>query len=329
MNKNLKEILALALFNILICTLLIEVGSRLFITLRRESSFFNPTSVANFYYPELKSSLKKPSIESWNILLLGASVLHNGWGSIEKEILKGLKERTSLPVKIHNMGMPSHTIRDSLIKYNILKNENIEFDKVFVYHGINDSRMNNYPCENYKHNYSHIKWYCDVNPLMEYNKLKYNATSFVTKSIWNRLVYYKSNTENSNFGNKIKTRKAFADNLKEINKICINNNEELLIGTFAIHSDENYTLEEFRSKKLDYRNHTLPIEVWGEVKNVIKTVNTHNDIIREFTNIQNISLIDIDRILPKDKTTFNDVCHLTEKGSKEFTNIILPFLTPK
>lgn len=329
MNKSkIKSVFIVISTNIFICVLLIEVSTRLFLTLRRESNFIEPTSVAKFYYPELERSLNKPSNGYYNILLLGASVLHNGWGSIEKEILRGIKERTSIPVMIHNMGVPSHTLKDSLIKYNILKSENINFDKVFIYHGINDSRMNNYPCKIYKHDYSHAKWYCDVNPLMEYKQLYYTATRYITESIWNRLVFYRSNIENSKFGNKIKTKKAFSDNLKEICKIS-KIKEELLIGTYAIHTDDNYTIENFRSKKLDYKNHTLPIEVWGEVKNVIKTVNTHNDIIKEFANNQNITLIDIDRHLPKNKDTFNDICHFTEKGSKAFAKIIVPYLIPK
>jgi hypothetical protein len=317
------------LFNIFICIFIIEVFSRLFLKLRRESDFISPKSVARFYYPELNSSLNKSSTGSWNILFLGASVVHKGWGSVEKEILRRIKERTSIPVMIHNMGVPSHTLKDSLIKYNILKSENINFDKVFIYHGINDVPMNNYPFKIYEHNYSHAKWYCDVNPLMEYNQLYYTATRYVTESIWNRLVYYRSNTGNSKFGNKIKTRKAFSDNLEEICKISKINKEELLLSTFAIHTDDNYTIENFRSKRLDYKNHTLPIEVWGEVKNVIKTVDIHNEIIKEFTNDHNITLININKDLPKNKDIFNDICHLTEKGSKAFAKIIVPYLIPK
>ena len=121
-NYSVNYFIKLILVNFLLLVLFLEVGSRLFLWQRREASLIKPNSVALFYYPEIKPTENvTTSIDEWDILLLGASVLNPAWGSVEKEIESVLQKTISIPFRIHNMGIPAHTSRDSLIKYTLLQ----------------------------------------------------------------------------------------------------------------------------------------------------------------------------------------------------------------
>lgn len=248
--------------NLIILFILFEISSRFYLSLRRESDFVDPSSVAEFYFPELKPSKQNPPApKKHNILLLGASVLNPTWGSVEEEIKKALNESIPGAFTIHNMGMPSHTSRDSLIKYNLL--EAYTFDKIFVYHGINVIRMNNYSRERYKSDYSHIHWYRIVNPFIKHTELPFIATPFMIQHTWFKITTRNNDEEfeNKEYGNEIKTGKALASNLKTIAEIAKERGEDLIFATFATHLPANYSEEDFNAKKLDYAKHSLPVEV--------------------------------------------------------------------
>jgi len=323
--SNIKLILV----NIVILFLLFEISSRLYLSLRRESKFLDPSRVTEFYYPELKSSRKNPTTQTeHHILLLGASVLNPSWGTVEEEIRNALKEVTTKPFVIHNMGMPSHTSRDSLIKYKLLKGNH--FDKVLVYHGINEIRMNNYSENRYKHDYSHIHWYRIVDPITQYPELSYYATPFMIQHTWFKLTTRDNDQEfeNKKYGSKIKTAISLSSNLNAIADIAKARHENLILCTFATHIPPNYSQEQFNDHKLDYDKHLLPVEAWGFAENVKKTMSVHNKVIQGVAKAQGVTCIDFATLIPKSKATFDDPCHLTNQGSRIFARSIVSELLP-
>ena len=321
--------LKLILVNILLLVIFLEIGSRLFLSYRREASFGEPKSVALFYYPEMKTTEKvNDFIEEWDILLLGASVLNPAWGNVEEEIESVLKKSISIPFRIHNLGIPAHTSRDSLIKYNLLQGK--RFDKIFVYHGINEIRMNNYPSKRYKSDYSHIHWYRAVNPLINHKELDYWATPFTLEHAWFKITSTNNDDqfEDLKFGKNIKTKAAIAANLTSIADIAKQRGEDLILSTFAFHLPSNYSKEDFLDHKLDYAKHSLPVEVWGYPENVDTNINVHNNTIREVAKAHNLTCIELSDLIPKNKTNFDDACHLTSAGSHLLALLIVPELLP-
>lgn len=117
-----------------------------------------------FYYMELRAITHTPSprsVPSCDILLLGASALHENWGSLTQQLLEALPSRTDRRVRLHNVAVPGQTSPDSFYKYRHLADQ--RFDLVLVYDGINDVAANNFPTTLFREDYSHWSWYERVN----------------------------------------------------------------------------------------------------------------------------------------------------------------------
>ena len=326
---SVNYFIKLILVNFLLLVLFLEVGSRLFLWQRRDASLTKPNSVALFYYPEIKPTENvTTSIDEWDILLLGASVLNPAWGSVEKEIESVLQRTISIPFRIHNMGIPAHTSRDSLIKYTLLQGK--RFDKIFIYHGINEIRMNNYPRKQYKSDYSHIHWYRTVNPIIRHPELGYWATPFTLEHALFKITTANNDEqfEDLKYGKNIKTKAAIAANLSSIAEIAMQRDEDLILSTFAFHLPSNYSKENFLNHKLDCNKHSLPVEVWGYPENVAENIDVHNNTIREVAKAYNLNCIELSDLIPKNKANFDDACHLTSAGSHLLAQAIVPQLLP-
>ena len=307
---------------------MLECGSRFYLNIKKGVPFTEPHKVCLFYYPEINQTYSNYSKEKWNILLLGASVMNSAWGSVEKELSILLEKKINRPFQIHNFGMPSHTTRDSLIKFWINKDKH--FDKIFVYHGINEIRMNNYSNEFYKSDYSHVSWYRTVNIFYNHSNSNFLGSPYIINQLYNKTIFNQdeSDFENLNHGHNIKTENAITNNLNDLIKLTGTKRDDLIFSTFATYVPKNYTKEKFISKKLNYGKHSLPIEVWGQKENVIKTIDIHNKVIKKLSDLFNIQCIEMDKGIPKNGLYFDDICHLTSEGSKTFAKKLLPYLIP-
>jgi hypothetical protein len=328
-DSLLKSRTKVLFINVIVFLTLFELASRSYLSLRRNADFTNPSSTVLFYYPEMKPTMEKgTSPEEWDVLLLGASVLNPAWGSVEKEIKTLLSESISDSVRIHNLSMPSHTTRDSLLKYRLLKDK--RFDKVFVYHGINEIRMNNYPEEHYRSDYSHIHWYRTVTPLVRHRELRYWATPFMFEHAWFKITTEDDDEEHEDrkYGAIIKTETAFASNLSAIAELAKERGENLVLATYAFHLPGNYSKETFLAHKLDYDKHRLPVEAWGYSENVGKNLRSHNRIIRQVAKSHSLPCLGVAELIPKNGANFDDICHLTATGSQLFAEAAAPLLQP-
>ena len=99
--------------------------------------------VLSFYYPKLLSSgvldvVSVEDAESFDVLLLGASVLEQTSGRLQGQ----LQAHVEQPVRLFDLSVSLHTSRDSVFKLQALDHLRSTFDLIIVYHGINDVRMN-------------------------------------------------------------------------------------------------------------------------------------------------------------------------------------------
>jgi len=170
---------------VLIITLaLCEVVSRYFIHVKFNAPIWQSSRIIYAFYPELQllpDSLNKGKI---NILILGGSAVTDTLSHISRNVTKELN-RHGLEVDIFNLSQFAHTSFDSRIKFKHCKGLN--FNYVFVYDGINDTRANNCPENIFREDYSHIHFYSQVNIFERHPEIKYFTLPFVLDYCWNEL----------------------------------------------------------------------------------------------------------------------------------------------
>jgi len=346
MNKlRKKEIVFLCVYFLFIF-LLFEVAFRLYLKKQYNVSFFRPDEKIYYYYSVLQNiNTKEISKDDkyLDVMLLGGSVMNWAFSDVSTLIPQELDPHTTEEIRIFHLSEPSHTSRDSRIKYDLLKSK--KSDIVILYNGANDFRANNAPDEMFKEDYSHYAWYEDINFILKRKEMKVTATPYVISRLTKRIIdkaidrrymprggviedEFKGYLE---YGKKIKTDKTLKDNFRHIIQTAQKHNAPILVLTFAYHIPEGYTFEKYMDKQFDYVSEatSYPVEVWGKPEYVAKGIDVQNQAIRELVseiNYDKLYFVDMANLLGKRIGDFSDVCHLSPKGSKKFVGHIMPVI---
>lgn len=332
--------LAFVCILLIFCVAMGEVGARVFWSLQFHVPFFRADLILYSYYPELKNVEKKRPThndDTYDILLLGGSVLEPRWGTVEKEIREQLANFGLRNVRIFNLARASHTSRDSWLKYRAL--DEARFDLVIFYHGINETRANNVPPELFQIDYGHYSWYEIVNSLAWYHKTSSLSLPYTFRYITLRLKqlifearYVPRDSPRPDwveYGSTYRSRQSFERHVDRILELAARRGDQILLMTFAIHVPENYSLESFRSKSLDYVLYLSPLEIWGKKENVVGGVEAHNQILHlKARQNRKILFVDQHNLMKGTPRYFNDACHFTIAGSTEFVKHILHGVRP-
>jgi hypothetical protein len=316
----------------LLILLSLELGSRLFWTSRHGVSFLSPNLFTAFY-PELEPVASAPADDAEDaidLLLLGGSVFHEDFSTVPSVLRRRLEAKTGRRVRIDNLAQPAHTTRDSSLKYDLLGDR--KFDLVLVYHGINEARANNVPPELFRDDYSHYSWYANIQRLQAHRESRYVVLPYTLVYLGSAVAegigftkhvsIQKPRPEWLAYGREVKTERAFRTNLERILERAEARGEPVLLMTFATYVPPDYTHLKFIRKELDYSAHSLPIELWGVPAYVEDAVQKHNAIVRQLAREHGTLFVDQDRLIPKTGANFNDVCHLTPRGGREFVENI-------
>jgi hypothetical protein len=328
------------LLSALVCIVFAEAASRSFWRFVYGVPLRDPGRILYAYYPGLRSvDTLRPSHEDefYDILLLGASTLHKNWGEVELSLLEQLAHSGHRNVRIFNLAQPAHTSRDSLLKYAAVGEA--RFELVIVYDGINDARANNVPPELFREDYGHYSWYETVNALGPYHgtssfalpyTLRYLGTSLRHAMAKDRYVPPEAPREDwVQYGRDPRSAVSFEHNLGAILDLAARRGDRVMLMTFATYVPENYTLEAFRAKRLNYGLHRTPIELIGAREHVMNTVAVHNGIIRSLAaRHEGVLFVDQAGLMAGEPRYFNDVCHLTVVGSSKFVENLLAVLLP-
>ena len=326
---------------ILYILVLCELAARGFWKIKYDASFFNGSNLIYAFYSEL-NDIRKLEISRkdriFDILLLGGSVLHNDWTTIEKTFHESLFLKTRANLRIHNAAQVAHTTLDSATKYDLLKDKN--FDLVIIYHGINDIRTDNCPPNMFQKDYSHYSYYKTISQIRSLNPItqisflpitvvflfsqcmeKTGITQYVPKHVPRQSWL--------EFGALHKSSQTFASNLQTILSTAEKRNEPVIMMTFASYIPDNYSLENFYKLQLDYNLHDSAIELWGLPGNVRTSIEKNNSSIRRLAK-QNtdITFVDMAKIIPNGRVFYNDVCHLTHTGSELFVKNLVDATIP-
>jgi hypothetical protein len=311
------------------------VAARAFWRLSNGVSFRNPGRILYAYYPELQRvDTERPAKgdKFYDILLLGGSVLNKDWGSVEEALREQLAYNGHRNVRIFNLATPAHTSRDSWLKYAALGEA--RFELVIFYHGINEVRANNAPPEIFREDYAHYSWYEIVNSLASYH----GTTSFALPHTLHYLAIRIRQTLTKDryvpthiprkdwvqYGQDPRSAVSFKHNLGAILDLAARRGDRVLLMTFATYVPEDYSLEAFKEKRLDYGSHWTPIEIWGAREHVLKTVAVHNEIVRSLAaQHEGVLFVDQARLMAGNPLYFNDPCHFTVVGSLKFVEYLL------
>ena len=183
----------------------------------------------------------------------------------------------------------------------------------------------------YDFHYRHYLWYDKIMALHDAKTYFKNLTAipYYFKLFWIKLqdklkikdyipTYWEPKSDEwLKYGCSIRTRESFKYNLLHVVKLAQKKETPLLIMTYAYYIPENYSYENYVAGKLDWAAHKWPIEEVGKPECVNNGMTIHNEVIEEIyknNNNQNLFFVDFNQIIPKNKTTFEDACHFTDKG---------------
>ncbi|HZR23824.1 MAG TPA: hypothetical protein VFA59_09570 [Vicinamibacterales bacterium] len=312
-----------------------EAAARVFWRVAYGLSLRHAGHVLVAFYPELRRvDGIHPSRGDghFEILLLGGSVLHPGWGAVEQALVERLERAGIHDVRVTNLAAIGRTSRDSVLNYASLTDA--RFDRVIVYDGLNDVRANNIPPDRFRDDYGHYQWYETVNAMAGSDAsalfalpltIRFAAVRARETSARNR--YMPSGAipqEWLVYGKSARSVAALEHNLGEIVSIAARRGDPLTLMTFAIHVPSNYSLDRFHHHTLDYDLHVSPIELWGDPANVVSAVDQQNEAVRRLAAAHpDVTLVDQANTLPRGAEYFNDICHLTLAGSSAFAENIV------
>lgn len=330
----------LLLAALLACAALAEALARGYWWLRDDVPLGSPDRLLLALYPELRPVLDRPPAHgdgTFDVLLLGGSVLHESWGEVEEQILEQLARQGRRDVRVHNLAQPAHTTRDSLVKYQALADAH--FDLVLVYHGINDARTNDAPPDVFRDDYSHLAWYELVNALAPAQGRARFALPATLRYLGARVQQAldpgrragadRPRPEWVHYGSSLRSAAVFERNVGAILALAAQRGETVLLATFALHVPRDYSLDGFREKRLDYLLFHSPLELWGDPANVAAAVRAHNEALRRLAaQTPEAILVDEDRLMPRGARWFNDPCHLTSEGSAVFASHLVEAMLP-
>jgi hypothetical protein len=296
--------------------------------------FFRPSDyVIKQYYHDVEAVAKKNikrGDDVKDVLILGGSVVSSGWSGMEIRLDTILKKTYNNGEKIafYNVAFPGHTSLDNRIKYDLLENQ--QFDLVIYYEAINENRANNIPENLFYKDYSHIKWYDEINTLRSHSEINYTVIPYVfhlvVKSVVDRLrkrkyvSYDGVDPDYYQYGGNIKTASSYSDNVLSIARLARKKGDKLLLVKYATYFPENVKLQGGEEDKKYFTPcyAVSSITTWGTPENVKKGIEVHNQILEKIASTEKTYFFDMKTNLPADSTMFCDVCHLSEPGARYF-----------
>ncbi|MCD4779136.1 MAG: hypothetical protein K8S27_01100 [Candidatus Omnitrophica bacterium] len=322
----------------LICLFLILEGTaRLYLCFRYKINPLNPGRTISSFYPELFPAADHqivPDDAFFDVLLLGASVVNYRISDIDRRLVEGLTEQLGRKVRIFNLSKFAHSSRDSLMKYQFLRDKS--FDLVLIYHGINEVRSNNIPAHLFKSDYSHCPFYERVNTFNRHQEISFVVFPWLVHDLIinmkqrfspdNYIPFEQPRAGWLRYGKELKATESFKQNFEDIINIAAAKNEPIVLSTFAYYLPEQYSRQNFEGGLLDYTpgEQAVPAEIWGHPQNVVSGLDAHNTVIENLRDMPGqIIFVDQRKLIPASGDYFIDICHFSPKGNQQFINNII------
>lgn len=338
------------MFTIVFSLFLFELTARVWMMVSFQTPFFSPSKILYKYYPILEN-IKEYNYnnDKINVLVLGGSVVYNDTIVVGKDADAFLnmpgtsysahfcaldQTMDSNKFNVLSLAMSAHNSLDSWYKYKYCKKLGLDFDYIFVYHGINDQRTNNIWQNRFDDDYRHVEFYDDLYVINHHSEINITAIPFMLD--WIKLSFLKKKQGLQRYiskdifmgllkgnpephvleGKEIKTAVTFRRNYENIIQLAEQHQEKVVLSTYAWNLPLDYDFKKFYNKELPYYQEQLfPTELYGMPNNIRNGLQIHNNIVRELSVAHpNLPFIDMDKNIPDSSTYFNDVCHLTDEG---------------
>ena len=326
------------------CWGVVWLGVRLFWLVGSAVPFSQRPSAWDHYYPRLRQAglVAQPATRTDNrfdLLLLGGSVLDPEWGTVEAELQRRLEARLPGRWRLANLGQAGFTSRDSLLQYQHLGEQRQRFDLVLVYDGINDTRLNCCPPELFRDDYTHAIWYRQfADELARGTPTLSRVAVAGVRSAFDRNRLGTPDPELLDFAAVPQTPRCLRANHAALCELAVERGDPLVLLTFAWHIPPDYTLQKFGDDELDYARqgkNRCAAELWGKAEHVAHALRLQNEEIRALAadwrerggttaGWPGVRLLDMEEQLPHTGEIFIDPCHLTERGSAAFVEILWP-----
>jgi hypothetical protein len=323
--------LCLVAFVVLLLGAGLELMSRLWWRTSRGVRRLDVEAVYRANYPEIEASgidAMPPSHSDgrFEVLLLGGSVLHRTCGDIGPRLEARLAEKLGRPVRVLNLAHPGRTTRDSLLKYQRLGDRH--FDLVLLYHGINDSFVNNCPPGAFRADYGHVPHIAQLQALDHHPEFPWLAAPYTVEyaglRVANRWAVLPGPRHRwMHYGSDLRTPPAFEANVEAVAAIAASRGDRLLLATYAYHLPPDYSEEAFRAKQLDYDLHACAASTWGLPENIARAIDAHNEAVRNVGARRGLPVIDVNGRMPHSRLCFNDPCHLNAEGCRRFVEMVV------
>jgi len=318
-----KKAAAVVLYLLFILALM-EIWARGYYAARRGMGFFSSASDQVYmWYPQLRA-LDDYEYEqgSFNLLLLGGSVLTDDWGRVASFLKEKIRSELGKEANIVNLAAAAQSSLDSYYKYRWAGGK--RFDMVAFYQGINEVRANNVPPDIWKEDYSHYSWYDEVNFYFRHPVLR--RTGLVLPYFIKHLLVqlerevlhpgrdvpeHSPRREWLRYGGDIKSAESYRNNLMGIVYTARGRGEPLMAMTFAYYTPGE---GEFGEDSPFVRF----TEIWGDAPNVRLGIREHNRVIRELAGEEDFLFVDQEKLFDNHKRYFTDICHFSSEGSEFF-----------
>ncbi len=291
------------------------------------------------YYPEVAEIMTKVASsdrDSKKVLILGGSVISSGWSRMESRL------DTLLPVsygkayhyEVYNAAIAGHTSLDNMIKYQLL--QSLDFDLVLYYEAINENRANNIPYHDFRKDYSHIRWYDEIQQIKRHREMNVTVIPYVLDLVFHTVIrivrkkpyleFERVNPAYVLYGDSIQTAASYESHLTGIIHLAKKKKERLLLVRYASFFPENVVLTGEEEDMIFFAGCTFacPVTIWGKAGNVKKGIDTHNAVLAKLAEKNNIDYLDPD--IPQDAAYFCDVCHVSEAGAVLFATRLSDFI---
>ncbi|MFO0966586.1 MAG: SGNH/GDSL hydrolase family protein [Gemmataceae bacterium] len=325
--------ICLLLTRLLILTILLELGSRVYWLIAKGVPAFHTSQIVHSFFPELKEGKldeapRDQKDGTLDVLVLGPSVWYWVYGDVAPRFEKQLAEKLGRPVRVFNASHSGNTTRDALLVYKMLGEQ--RFDLVVVYHGINDVFLNNCPSEIFRSDYTHAPRFEQLRLLDAHREHSWFALPYTVRYLRSRIGEKlhidprPTREQAAQYGTHLMTPPAVHANLQEIIDLARTRNAQVLLLTNAWHLPSDYTEEAFAAKTLDYDRHIHRLATWGTPESVSAGMRAHNEVIRTLAHEnKDVLFADMEKLMPGGKLYYDDVCHFNPKGCEAFVDLLI------
>ena len=311
------------------CYLLAWTGIHAFWYLAAAVPFHQRPTLGDQFFPAirlqgLRDHTPRHTDDSFDLLLLGGSVIHREWGTVEAELRARLEQARPGKFRIYNLSQPGFTSRDSLLNYRQL--DQCEFDLVLVYDGINDVRLNCCPPELFADDYGHAPRYAALRG--DLARPAQGVWQIARQGLATDLQWGTSDPALLDHARNPQTPRTLRNNYAQLLDTARQRRDPVLLLTYAWHLPADYTLEKFSRHELDYAREAparCAAELWARPEDVDQILTLQNAAIRELAQQHpEATLCDLANQLPRTGQNFVDPCHLTPAGCAAFVELIWP-----